>query len=174
MKTEALKLADELDALHQYVPSEAPDMIRRLVEELKAKNNYLAQHCAMIDQQSAQIVELKKGIPAGLSDPKSYYQGYEDGIQSLTVTDPSPVAFMKDFGGFTDDPVLAIQDGFNIPVYVTKADYQKIKQKKPYDTPQTKPLSDDEIWDWFEKNTALTKESALMIARAIEERHGIK
>ena len=37
-----------------------------------------------------------------------------------------------------------------------------------------KPLSDEEIWDWFRKNTALTKESALRIARAIEERHGIK
>ena len=34
MKEEALKLADELDKLHQYVPSEAPAMIRRLVEEL--------------------------------------------------------------------------------------------------------------------------------------------
>ncbi len=34
MKEESLKLADELDALHQYVPSEAPAMIRRLVEEL--------------------------------------------------------------------------------------------------------------------------------------------
>ena len=32
-KEEALKLADELDALHQYVPSEAPAMIRRLVAE---------------------------------------------------------------------------------------------------------------------------------------------
>ena len=39
---------------------------------------------------------------------------------------------------------------------------------------QTKPLSDEEIWNWFRKNTALTKESALRIARAIEERHGIK
>ena len=39
---------------------------------------------------------------------------------------------------------------------------------------QTKPLSDEEIWNWFKENTALTKESALRIARAIEERHGIK
>jgi hypothetical protein len=153
MKEEALKLADELQdymASLGWKTHQAPEMIRRLVEELKAKNNYLAQHCEMIDQQSARIVELEKGIPSGLSDPKSYYQGYEDGVQSLTVTDPRPVAFMKDFGGFTDDPVLAIQDGFNIPVYVTKADYQKIKQKKPCDAPQTKPLSDEEImkeWD---------------------------
>ena len=43
-----------------------------------------------------------------------------------------------------------------------------------YTTPQTKPLSDEEIWNWFKENTALTKESALRIARAIEERHGIK
>ena len=28
-------------------------------------------------------------------------------------------------------------------------------------------LTDEEIWDWFKENTALTKESALMIARAI-------
>jgi hypothetical protein len=33
---------------------------------------------------------------------------------------------------------------------------------------QKKPLSDEEIWEWFEKNTALTKESALMIGRSIE------
>lgn len=38
MKEEALKLADELDKLSQYVPSEAPAMIRKLVEELDEKN----------------------------------------------------------------------------------------------------------------------------------------
>jgi hypothetical protein len=38
MKEEALKLADELEALHQYVPSEAPAMIRRLVEQYVDKN----------------------------------------------------------------------------------------------------------------------------------------
>ena len=38
MKEEALKLADELDKLYQYVPSEASAMIRRLVEELDEKN----------------------------------------------------------------------------------------------------------------------------------------
>jgi hypothetical protein len=40
MKEEALKLADELDKLSQYVPSEAPDMIRRLVEELDKPHKY--------------------------------------------------------------------------------------------------------------------------------------
>jgi hypothetical protein len=28
-------------------------------------------------------------------------------------------------------------------------------------------LTDEEIWGWFKENTALTKESALIIARAI-------
>ena len=40
MKEEALKLADELEALHQYVPSEAPTTIRRLVEELDKPHKY--------------------------------------------------------------------------------------------------------------------------------------
>jgi hypothetical protein len=120
-----------------------------------------------------------KPAPDGCIDPKSYYEGYEDGIQSLTVTDPRPVAFMKDFGGFTDDPVLAIQDGFNIPVYVTKADYQKIKQKKPYDAPQTKPLSDEELLQIYTKYSTYDNDQRLFVdiygfARAIEERHGIK
>jgi hypothetical protein len=136
--------------------------------------------------QTKPLSDEEIGIPAGLSDPKSYYQGYEDGVQSLTVTDHRPVAFMKDFGGFTDDPVLAIQDGFNIPVYVTKADYQKIKQKKPCDAPQTKRLSFDvmvelgkevdAVWDvningsvWFPSVDAFES-----FCRAIEERHGIK
>ena len=55
-----------------------------------------------------------------------------------------------------------------------KVDPMSIDGQSLYTTPQTKPLSDEEIWDWFRKNTALTKESALRIARAIEERHGIK
>ena len=34
-------------------------------------------------------------------------------------------------------------------------------------THPVKELTDEEIWDWFKENTALTKESALMIAKAI-------
>ena len=58
---------------------------------------------------------------------------------------------------------------------LSEDDFLRIKAYLPvYTTPQTKPLSDEEIWNWFKENTALTKESALRIARAIEERHGIK
>ena len=48
--------------------------------------------------------------------------------------------------------------------HISQEDYdllQKVKQQK------FKDLTDEEIWDWFKENTALTKESALMIARAI-------
>lgn len=58
---------------------------------------------------------------------------------------------------------------FHIPLY-TKPQQWHMVNKDGY----VKPLSDEEIWEWFEKNTALTKESGLMIARAILERHGIK
>lgn len=76
-------------------------------------------------------VESPFTAPEGLVDPKSYYQGYDDGIQSQLVLDPRPIAWMKDCGGFTDDPILAKQDGFDIPVYISKEKYKQIKQKKP-------------------------------------------
>ena len=60
MKEEALKLADELDALHQYVPSEAPAMIRRLVDELDAtKRKYKNMH-NLATQAMSRVHELEK------------------------------------------------------------------------------------------------------------------
>ncbi len=50
MKEEALKLADELDALHQYVPTEAPVMIRRLVEELDKPHPKCDKACMYLCQ----------------------------------------------------------------------------------------------------------------------------
>lgn len=55
MNEEALRLADELDALHQYVPSEAPDMIRRLV----AENEFLK---VWRDTWSPYVNQFKKGL----------------------------------------------------------------------------------------------------------------
>ena len=72
--------------------------------------------------------EPKPDVPDGLIDQKSYYEGYEDGVNSI---DLRPISWMKDCGGFTDDPVLAVEDGFNIPVYISKENYKKIKQRKP-------------------------------------------
>lgn len=60
MKEEALKLANELDALHQYVPSEAPAMIRRLVEELeneRRKAKAFRQSNQVADTQIKALVE---------------------------------------------------------------------------------------------------------------------
>ena len=34
-----------------------------------------------------------------------------------------------------------------------------------------KGLTDEEIWEWFKENTALTKESGIRIVRAIEAAH---
>jgi len=46
MKEEALKLADELEKLSQYVPSEAPDMIRKLVAHIEELKNPIMQAIA--------------------------------------------------------------------------------------------------------------------------------
>ena len=94
----------------------------------------------------------------------------------------------KEWQYLTDAEIKEIIGGYGneggIGAY-TREMFDKIEAKiKEKNTPQqwymvnkdgyVKPLSDEEIWDWFEKNTVLAKESALMIARAIEERHGIK
>ena len=99
MKEEALKLADELDALHQYVPSEAPAMIRRLVEELdelKHDNEELLK-CL--------TAERKQGEPVVYWDGKHFAS--------------------KEKSSLADIPL--------------------------YTTPQTKPLSDEEIMKEWEK-----------------------
>lgn len=62
MKEEALKLADELEALHQYVPSEAPAMIRRLAEELDKLNG-----CLIAEQEHNEMLQTKP-----LSDEELY------------------------------------------------------------------------------------------------------
>lgn len=67
MKEEALKLADELDALHQYVPSEAPVMIRRLVEELDKLNG-----CLIAEQEHNEMLQTKP-----LSDEEMMKAEYE-------------------------------------------------------------------------------------------------
>ena len=60
-----------------------------------------------------------------------------------------------------------------IPLYTHPVNpYQSITNTKieptvvSYTHP-VKELTDEEIWNWFKENTALTRESALMIARAI-------
>ena len=119
MKEEALKLADELDTLHQYVPSKAPAMIRRLVEEL--------------DKQTKPTITK-----------------VDDKVVAVTMTD--------------DDHRIA-----------------EVLWEAP------KPLSDEEIGDCVDDYFGLmalqhkyiydidqVQEYGLKLARAIEERHGIK
>jgi hypothetical protein len=65
-------------------------------------------------------------------------------------------------------PVAWIRSGDDQLSLVKEKNDGYMVWKPLYLAPQTKPLSDDEIWEWFEKNTSLTKESALMIGRAIE------
>ena len=60
----------------------------------------------------------------------------------------------------------------DLDTWFTDEDYQNLddllkKDMFPLYTYPVKELTDEEIWDWFKENTALTKESALMIARAI-------
>jgi hypothetical protein len=147
MKTEALKLADELDALHQYVPSEAPAMIRRLVDEL--------------DRNKIYIQKMEDALGCDVS----YYEPLNKPV--------NPFAWVDEIG-----------------VFVTNEDYKELHEKLKegmiplYTTPQTKPLSDEEIQKiaddvcyLIDKDKKGRSKGAMYIedfARAIEERHGIK
>ena len=124
MKNEALRLADELESLGQYVPSEAPAMIRRLVEELD-----------------------KQGEPVAWWNGKSKFCSQRDKSWDAKT------------GGI-------LSFGCNIPLYTT---------------PQTKPLSDEEIWELHQEHIdeipcghSMKTIGFVEFARAIEERHGIK
>jgi hypothetical protein len=110
MKEEALKLADELEALHQYVPSEAPVMIRRLVEELDEKNYRILE---LTKRYKALTWNDKQGEPVAWWNGKSKF------------CSPRDKSWDAKTGGI-------LSFGCNIPLYTT---------------PQTKPLTDDEILD---------------------------
>ena len=70
-----------------------------------------------------------------------------------------PVAWMgKDYDGLKTDLYFDVEKN--------KLPYRLYESAIPLYT-GFKELTDEEIWDWFKENTALTKESALMIARAI-------
>lgn len=58
MKEEALKLANELDDLHQYVPSEAPLMIRELVEEYKKVSEIMGKYKKVLIEIANDYPEL--------------------------------------------------------------------------------------------------------------------
>jgi hypothetical protein len=55
MKEEALKLADELEKLSQYVPSEAPDMIRKLVAHIEELENPIMQAIAQAFDETKEL-----------------------------------------------------------------------------------------------------------------------
>ena len=138
---------DAADMLRQQA-----DRIDKLEREAVAKNNYLEQHCQKIDQQADRIAELENQ-----SQPVAWtwFSSEENTSLYTQMTGYTTECWSRN----KPDESVKVDEGTLIPLYTT---------------PQTKPLSDEEIWNWFKENTALTKESALRIARAIEERHGIK
>lgn len=58
MINEALQLANELDDLHQYVPSEAPLMIRELVEEYKKVSEIMGKYKKVLIEIANDYPEL--------------------------------------------------------------------------------------------------------------------
>ena len=105
--------------------------------------HYIQQLEAKVRQQQAEIEALKQIIDAN---------NLNQNIGQFVKPTNEPVAW------FEQDP--------NMKSIWYQSD-QNNPNAIPLYTHPVKELTDEEIWDWFKENTALTKESALMIARAI-------
>jgi hypothetical protein len=139
MKNEALRLVDELESLGQYVPSEAPAMIRRLVEEL--------------DKQNPSVFTI---LTCGC---KSSFMG-----------------FPSEWDGETREFEPCVNYGS-----LCEQHFMEYEARPAQYTPQTKPLSDEEIWELHQEHIdeipcghSMKTIGFVEFARAIEERHGIK
>ena len=154
MKEEALKLADELDALHQYVPSEAPAMIRRLVEELdKTERKYKDMH-NLATQAMSQVHQLEK-------DKNKEYNSMT-AKPTITKLDGKVIAVTM-----TDDEHSITEVLWEAPKPLSNEEIDKVASIKMNQI--LMDLIDSEDW-----NKGCTKQHLVNFARAIEERHGIK
>ena len=113
----------------------------------------------MLRQQADRIAELEKAVKDALEI------GIAEGFIKAHKTSAEPVAWM-----------IQYKDRHKF-VFEKPLNSEHILACEPlYTTPQTKPLSDEEItkvWvdsDWGDSE----EEDILFFARAIEERHGIK
>ena len=130
-----------------------------------------------LDRQADRIAELEKTMGERLNDLNT--RQVEDERTSLVSTPPYAYAYAYAYA------VIQGEDGKeNVSLQFDHPEMcgQKYKQAIPlFTTPQTKPLSNDEILEmtiWnknlYELYVEMEKEDMIAFARAIEERHGIK
>jgi hypothetical protein len=159
---------------------DAVSMIRKQADriaELEKEADRLSNHANELRKIHAnRIAELEKDLALKTRDRdvfRDFTLAYEkrieelekleqDFIRVIKQTNPNkpqtkqsePVAWMSPDGKVSTTEGML----FHIPLYTT---------------PQTKPLSDEEIWALSEEFVR-EKQNILLFARAIEERHGIK
>ena len=174
MKKEALKLADELENIYldKDAMNEAIAMIRRLVEELDKQEERNLKIVRKNEKLLGEFFRVKEELECANDYIKQYQleKQSEPYVWHMKSNDPDSV---KDYWYFIDKPSRE-----------SKISHQAIPL---YTTPQTKPLSDEEIGDCVDDYFGLMalqhkyiydidqiQEYGLKLARAIEERHWIK
>ena len=170
MKEDALKLADELDwhwdnDCRSPAISNSADMIRKLVAELDKQGepvawmmqsreidgSYYLTHEKPTREQKISHQEIPLYTAPQTYCPsennEAYEKGFIDGMQKQMQSRVDGI-----IGRIGDSPIHDLVHRTN---------------------PQTKPLSEEELYDVFDKWTD-TNTSWLNFGRLIEERHGIK
>mgnify|MGYP006921298076 CR=1 FL=1 len=165
MKEEALKLADELEALHQYVPSEAPAMIRRLVEELDKQTQLTDKYCHSWHDAVDGVLELKERLDKAQQDLKKYDELAFDDLTNLTPCEEIRRFQNVQNGVFSSHNACCYREDCRI----VWNDWEKVRSSMM-------PLSDEEIPSLLSAQVwrELPIEIKTHLVRAIEERHGIK
>ena len=171
-KPEAIRLADLLEKhlpdLVEKAAAELAAELRRLhhanqelveaLETLPAGSSYKTHNAASALRQALEQPDY--GIDRGAWDDVPDATKWVDELRGGDETEQEPVAWMY---VNEDGECEQIEYG----VSTVQAPYIKLL----YTAPPSKPwvsLTVDEIWGWFESNTAITQDGAFRIARAIE------
>jgi hypothetical protein len=156
MKEEALKLADELDKYKGIVTRDAAKMLRQQsdrIAELEKINDFLNEGWSKDQDRIAELEKEVQNLKAGLLSHNDIYH--------------EPTAWINHIKQTGGDFYELNVSGRGEPLY-----------RHP---PQTKPLSDEEIWELHQEHIdeipcghSMKTIGFVEFARAIEKRHGIK
>jgi len=182
----AYELADIVDRWAYKESAEyltdAANMLRQQADRIAELENALSRYELRDLEHTTHIATLENQLDKCSHHEAMAHQGYMERIAELSKnvdeleeellkapqTNAKPVAWIGNNElqfGFTDTRVTNEKESWDdIPLYTT---------------PQTKPLSDEEIIAVFEspfhpQTTGRINDEVIAFARAIEERHGIK
>ena len=146
-----------LEALEWHVSRTRP--IEKTTEAIEALRQAL-DHVP----DTMKMLEPDMGIDRGAWDDVPDATKWVDELRGGDEAEQEPVAWIS-------ADTLKLDHIIKATIQVCRREPDEYYNVPLYTAPPSKrwvSLTDDEIWEWFESNTAITRDGALRIARAIE------